>query len=120
MSIIARETIGNGLPGGLNGSAAAPEQAIVNIFQFVITLVFVGGGLMVAYYFIYGAFNWLTSQGDKEKIDKARKMMTNAAIGLVILFCSIALWVLVVGNIFGIVKPENGGFVIKLPTLFNQ
>jgi len=36
--------------------------------------------------FVWGGFMWLTSQGNAEKIEKGQKILTWAAIGLVVLF----------------------------------
>jgi TRAP-type C4-dicarboxylate transport system permease small subunit len=33
-------------------------------------------------YMVWGGFNWVMSGGDKGKVDSARQMITNAAIGL--------------------------------------
>lgn len=38
--------------------------------------------------FIYGGFTFLISAGSKEKIDKARKIIVAAVIGLIIVFAS--------------------------------
>lgn len=43
------------------------------------------GGIAFLIYFILGAFNWLTSGGDKEKVAKAQRYISNAVIGLLVL-----------------------------------
>lgn len=115
MSLIARETIGSGLPGGLN--SANPEQSIAYFFSWIIYFVFLVAGLFVGYFLLTGALNWITSNGDKEKIDKARKTMTSAVIGLVILFAVFAVWMLIASDMLGIVQRSGTGFTIKLPSL---
>lgn len=42
-------------------------------------------------YLIYGSWLILTSRGDKEKIQKAREMITSAIIGLIFIFLSFAI-----------------------------
>lgn len=121
MSLIARQTIGEGLPGGINPATPnGAENAIGYLFQWVIAILMIGGGFLVAYYLVYGAITWITSSGEKEKIEKARKMMTNAAIGLVMLMAVVAVWLLLVAGVFGIVKQTSTGFQITLPTLFGN
>lgn len=41
-------------------------------------------GLALVGYFIYGAVQWSTAGGDKAGIEEAKKILTNAVIGLVI------------------------------------
>ncbi len=43
------------------------------------------GGLLTIMYFLWGAFEWLMSEGDSGKLQKARNKMMHAAIGLLIL-----------------------------------
>ena len=49
------------------------------------------GSLAVIAYFLLGAFNWITSGGDKSKVETARNQMTHAIIGLVLLVSSFVL-----------------------------
>lgn len=53
---------------------------ISNIIGFI-TLI---AGLAFIMYFMIGAINWTTSSGDTTKAQKARSVITNALIGLVI------------------------------------
>ena len=48
------------------------------------SLLFIGG-LLVIGYFIMGAFEWITAQGEAGKISAARNKMTGAVMGLVVL-----------------------------------
>lgn len=49
------------------------------------------GSLAVIVYFLLGAFTWITSGGDKTKVEEARNKITNAIIGLVLLVSSFVL-----------------------------
>ena len=46
--------------------------------------ILVGGGLLLFLYLIFGGFRYLTAGGDEKAIDAAKKILTNAAVGLVI------------------------------------
>jgi hypothetical protein len=48
-----------------------------------------------------GAISWITSGGDKGKIEDARNKITAAVIGILILASAWALFNLVVGIVFG-------------------
>ena len=58
-------------------------------------------GLAFLFYFIIGALGWLTSGGDKQKLDNSRDRITTAAIGLVLVIAAYAI-VGLVGSIFGL------------------
>jgi len=72
------------------------------IFTIVVNIIEIGLQL-VAYaavgYIIYGGFKYLTAAGDPNRITAGRKIITNALIGLVLSFMSIAIVNLVAGNI---------------------
>lgn len=59
------------------------------IFGWIISLLLLGAVLFSLGYIILGAINWITSQGDKQKIDSARRTITWALVGLIIAFMSL-------------------------------
>jgi hypothetical protein len=74
-------------------------------------------GILATLLILYGGFIWMTSQGSSDKIDKAKKIIINGVIGLIIIFSSyaIARFVLKEGyNVFfnttgGTTDPYSGG-----------
>ncbi len=81
-------TPGGYQPGsGIEGSTSAVEKLISNVLV-VFTIV---GGIAFALYFLLGGLNWITAGGDKGKIDKAKGMMTNGAIGIIVITVSYAI-----------------------------
>jgi len=62
-------------------------QYTVYLWRAAITI----GSLAVIVYFLLGAFTWITSGGDKTKVEEARNKITNAIIGLVLLVSSFVL-----------------------------
>ena len=91
----------------INLSPGRPQQGINPatdprvIITNAITIIFVIAVLAVLVYMIWGAFSWITSGGDKEKIKAARGMITNALIGLEILALAFII-ARVVGAVLGI------------------
>jgi hypothetical protein len=69
-----------------------PREAIVGIINIVLSFL----GLIAVIIVIYGGFVWMTSGGDADKVDKAKKILKNGLIGLVIVLLSwgIVVWVL--------------------------
>lgn len=45
---------------------------------------------------IYGGYNWMTARGNEEQVEKAKKTITNAVIGLIIVLAAYAMVRLVV------------------------
>lgn len=54
------------------------------------------GILVAGFYLIWGGYNWITSGGDKQKVDNARKQVIWSILGLIILVLS-----LIIINFFG-------------------
>lgn len=84
------QQMGQGVSVG-DASSTSAEGIVQTIILNVITLFFAVGGLGVVVYFLWGAVDWILSGGDKEKVSNARKKMTNAIIGLVLLALSFAI-----------------------------
>lgn len=82
-----------------------------------IQLVFTIAGLMLLFYLFYGAFLYITSNGEDEKVAKARNTMTYAVIGIVLLIVGLGLFILIAGNILHVVDLNGGGFILKIPTV---
>ncbi len=66
-----------------------------------ISLILVVVSLIFFFILIIGGLKWITSGGDEKKVAAARAQITNALIGLVIVFAAWAITTLI-GNIFGI------------------
>lgn len=91
-------TPGGYQPGsGIEGSTSAVEKLISNVLM-VLTIV---AGISFALYFLLGGLNWITAGGNKGKIDKAKGMMTNGAIGLIVIAVSYAI-TFIVGKALGL------------------
>ncbi|MBP9781378.1 hypothetical protein KBC89_01865, partial [Candidatus Woesebacteria bacterium] len=62
-----------------------------SILSIVISIAFI----MLLIYLIWGGFAWITSSGDKGKLDEARNRMSTAIIGIIVLSSVVALFMLV-------------------------
>jgi hypothetical protein len=73
---------------------ATPEAGYKNLGLFignVLTILFAIAVLVVLFMLVWGAYEWITSGGDKEAIGKARGRILNALIGLAVLSVAFAL-----------------------------
>lgn len=67
-------------------------QTIATIIRFLLSLL----GLIFVILIIYAGMLWMTSAGNDDKIDKAKKIMSAAIIGLVIVLAAYAITTFVI------------------------
>jgi len=102
---------------GVATTEAGLGELIPTVFSMAATL----GGFFMMYQMILGALNWINSAGEKEKVDKARKQITNAIIGMVILVIVWVLFFTITSDILGIFENLGGGkYQIQIPSLFSN
>ncbi len=93
--------------GGDIGGSTGPIESLISNTLVVLTVV---AGLAFTIYFLLGGLNWITAGGDKGKIDKAKAMMSNGAIGIIIIAVSYAI-VWIVGTALGLNILEPGKII---------
>ena len=74
-----------------NISGMSPTQFLGNLIPAIFALFIVVGIVIFVAYFLMGGISWISSQGDKMKVEDARKRITTALIGLIILLSFIAV-----------------------------
>jgi len=72
-----------------------------NMISGAISLVLIIVSLIFFFILVVGGLKWITSGGDEKKVAAARAGITNALIGLVIVFAAWAIMKLI-GSVFGI------------------
>lgn len=77
--------------GTIIGKLVSSIGGLLFIFAFFLTFL----------YLLMGGVSWLTSGGDKSKLENARDKITNALIGLVVVAAAYAVFALV-GQFFGL------------------
>ena len=87
---------------------------IANLFAFLIKLAFVVGGIFVLIFLLWGAFDIISSHGEKENMEKAKRKITNAIVGLITLIAVFILWITLTG-IFGLTSSDSGSIQFKIP-----
>lgn len=98
-----------------------PEKDTPALFgQFLtglIGILLVIGTIMALLQLLQGALEWITSGGDKTGLDNARNRITNALIGLVILFAAWSLFLVVIRFLGIDLLGQSGTININLPSL---
>lgn len=101
----------------VNFSPGDPVAGLGRLITFAIQLVFLVAGLAALLFMLLGAFNWITSEGQKEKVEKAQRMMMNAVIGLVLVVAVFTLFNFFMCNVLAGKVGIGCGFVISVPHL---
>lgn len=89
-----------------------PVNDLGTLVNNLLTLFFTVGGIAFVIMILWGAVDWILSGGDKEKLAGARKRITTAIIGLVLLSLTFVILV-VLGQILGLKALYSGQFEIK-------
>ena len=84
------------LPGGEEllppeGIPSGEDFSIGSLASFAIEIMMVIGIFLSLFYLIYGGFYWIQSRGNKEKLDKARRIIMFAILGLIIMSIALVL-----------------------------
>lgn len=86
---------------GIGAPANASKASFNSIVGLVLSLLILTAIILSLLFLIWGGFDWITSGGDKQKLQSARHKVVFAIIGLVIVFLAFFV-VNVVSNLFGI------------------
>ncbi len=90
--VASATTFSVGNTGGSLGLGTSDlKQTVVNILNLVLGLLSLIAVIMI----IIGGFTWLTAGGNEEKVDKAKKIISAAVIGLIIVLLAWAVVIFV-------------------------
>jgi len=62
-----------------------------SVLSFFVRAFFTIAALVALFYLLWGAFSWITSGGEKEKVSKAQEKIQAAVIGIVLIVAVIAI-----------------------------
>ena len=81
------------------GSEPVSTSSLPGIIQLVISAFLGVLGIIFLVLIIYSGFNWMTAQGDEEKVTLAKNTLTRAVIGLVIIVAAYSITYFVFTNL---------------------
>ena len=91
-----------------SGSSVQTAEGFATYVSLALKTMYIVGGVAIVVLFVYGGLEYITSAGDDKAIGKAKKIMTDAVVGLVILASSIPIAKILDGvfglNIFGTIQ----------------
>lgn len=81
-----------------------------------IQLFFLVAAFATLLYLLTGAFEWITSGGEKEKLLKSQNKIMNAVIGLVLIVVVLVVFNVIMGTVLGGKFGVQDGLKFSLPT----
>lgn len=81
------------------------QENIGSFASLFLNVALVIGALACLFFLIMGGIAWVTSSGDKQKIEEARNQITSGIVGLAILASVFVIWTIVL-KIFGLDKSD--------------
>ncbi|MDA1316738.1 MAG: hypothetical protein O3B87_01790 [bacterium] len=113
-----KDVFGNISPPPGSESFANPIAGLSTVIIVGIRMALIVAGFMVLIYLLLGAIDWITSNGEEEKLKAARLKMTNAVIGIIIVVAALGIFLVVTTDILGIIKRDgSGGWQFSLPSI---
>ncbi|GEM_PF-680212 len=85
--------------------AADLKQTIINIIKWALGLL----GLVAVIYIMYGGFVWMTAAGNIDKVRKAKRIIIQGVIGLIIILLAWAIVSFVIQTAINATNPNGGG-----------
>lgn len=82
----------NMLPGN---NSMDHEADFTTLIGSVISIVMIVALLILLFFLIWGAIEWMTSSGDNTKLQNARNRMLHAIVGVLVLSATIAIFMFV-------------------------
>jgi len=91
--VLAQVTIRSELGTTFGLGTADLEQTVITIVQWALGLL----ALVAVVIIIWAGFIWITAGGNDEKLEKSKKMITAAVVGLIVVLLAWAIVIFVVG-----------------------
>lgn len=98
--------------GDVNASLGKLISTGIQLFFFV-------AALATLLYLLIGAFEWITSGGEKEKLQKSQNKIQSAVIGLLLIVVVLVVFNVIMGTILGGKLGIQDGLKFSLPTIGN-
>lgn len=107
MKLLSLEIPGYGKLDAPKGIPTGDSASIDKITQFGLNVLFIVAAVFALLTLLLAGIQWITSDGDKQKVSAARLRITYAVIGLVIVLLAFLI-VNIIGGVFD-VKLFTGG-----------
>jgi hypothetical protein len=92
--VVTAVTVDQNIGTTLSLGTADLKSTIINIIQWVLGLL----GLIAVIMILYGGFMWMTAGGNEDKVSTAKKIISAAVIGLIVVLLAWAIVIFVVNT----------------------
>jgi len=102
----------------LSGVVQGTGLPMVNLTVFLLAILRIFFGLLgviAVALLIYGGFIWMTASGEPDKVAKAKQIIYNTIIGLIIIFSAFAITSFLMAWLTGLGGGGNGGGTTRIP-----
>ncbi len=91
---VVSEAAQAGFDGGYDtsGDLLSLIQIVINTFLSIV-------GVLLLTYILYAGYNWMTAQGEEEKVNKAKDTLKRAIVGVIIIVAAYAISVFVMARL---------------------
>ena len=103
----------------VNDPGDNPTGLFGKVFGAIIAFFLFAAALWAFIQLIMGGIGWISSGGDKGKLEEARHRIQNAVIGILVVFAVWAIYSVVLGFL-GINAGGEGEIIFNLPSLFGN
>jgi len=103
-------------PAGVKDIADNPVGGVGKLLSTGIQLFFLVASIALLTYLLWGAYDWVTSGGEKEKLTKAQLKIVNAVVGMLLMVVAMVVFNVIMNNILG-GKFIGPGFTFNIPTI---
>jgi hypothetical protein len=102
---IVNAQVSLGFPSSLAGLSS---QDLKTTISNLVRVIFGFLGILLVLLLLYGGFLWMTSQGNEQQIERAKKVITSAVIGLVLVLSAFGIASFIVNSLVGGTGGGNG------------
>lgn len=103
-------------PAGMSEFKDNPVGGVGKLLSTGIQIFFLVASLALLVYLLWGAYDWLTSGGEKEKLTKAQLKIVNAIVGMLLMVVAMVVFNVIMNNVLG-GKFIGPGFTFNIPTI---
>lgn len=98
-----------------NRPSGLPEGTLPGLIALVIRAALVLVGITALGFIVYGGFRYIISKGDEGEVENAKKTITYAVIGIIVIGLAYAIVEFVVQGVFGVIQTEEPPFAPSRP-----
>lgn len=99
----------------LTKKTSDPAELFGNLLAGLIGVMLIMATLLALIQLFQGGLEWISSGGDKTGLENARNRIVNSLVGLMIVFASWVIYIMIL-QFLGIIG-SGGGINMKIPTL---